>query len=52
MFNDWIDAWGSMEIKNPTREFTWFNNQQHRLWLCWTEFWSLHIWKVDIPLSI
>ena len=26
-FNDWINYWGLVELKNPTRSFTWVNNQ-------------------------
>jgi hypothetical protein len=27
LFNEWIDRWGLMEIKDPSRAFTWSNNQ-------------------------
>jgi hypothetical protein len=27
MFNDWINSWGLMEIKDPCKTFTWTNNQ-------------------------
>jgi hypothetical protein len=26
MFNDWIDSWGLIEIKDPIRVFSWSNN--------------------------
>jgi len=26
-FNDWINHWGLIELKNPTRSYTWTNNQ-------------------------
>lgn len=28
MFNDWIDIWALMDIKDPARGFTWTNNQK------------------------
>ena len=28
-FNDWINFWGMLEIKDPSRGFTWFNNQEN-----------------------
>ena len=28
-FNDWINSWGLLEIKDPSRGFTWFNNQEN-----------------------
>ncbi|KAG2607555.1 hypothetical protein PVAP13_4NG257233 [Panicum virgatum] len=27
-FNEWIEHWGLIEIKNPNRAFTWTNNQE------------------------
>lgn len=27
-FNDWIHTWGLVELKNPSRTHTWFNNQE------------------------
>ena len=27
LFNNWINHWGLMELKNPTRSYTWTNNQ-------------------------
>ena len=27
-FNEWINHWSLMEIKNPTRAYTWTNNQE------------------------
>ena len=29
LFNNWINHWGLMELKNPTRSYTWTNNQDH-----------------------
>jgi hypothetical protein len=26
-FNEWINTWGLMEIRDPSRSFTWSNNQ-------------------------
>ena len=26
-FNDWINRWGLLELKNSSRSYTWFNNQ-------------------------
>jgi hypothetical protein len=28
-FNNWINAYGLLEIRNPSRSFTWFNNQDN-----------------------
>ena len=28
-FNKWINHWGLIEFKNPTRAYTWTNNQEH-----------------------
>jgi len=27
-FNDWINRWGLIEIKNPAKTYTWFKNQE------------------------
>jgi hypothetical protein len=27
-FNGWIDKWGLVEIKDPSRSFSWSNNQR------------------------
>jgi hypothetical protein len=27
-FNDWINTWGLIEIRDPSRSFTWCNNQE------------------------
>ena len=27
-FNDWINRWGLIEFKNPSRTYTWTNNQE------------------------
>jgi hypothetical protein len=27
-FNGWIDKWDLMEIKDPSRSLSWFNNQR------------------------
>jgi hypothetical protein len=27
-FNEWINRWALIEISDPTRFFTWFNNQK------------------------
>jgi len=29
LFNDWVNQWGLIELKNPCRSFTWTNNQEH-----------------------
>ena len=29
IFNDWINKWGLIEIKDPRRVFSWSNNQEH-----------------------
>jgi hypothetical protein len=28
-FNDWINKWGLIEIKDPSTSFTWSNNQEN-----------------------
>jgi len=28
-FNEWINHWGLVELKNPNRSYTWSNNQEH-----------------------
>jgi hypothetical protein len=31
LFNEWIDRWRLMEIKDPSRSFTWSNNQMNHV---------------------
>jgi hypothetical protein len=28
VFNDWINCWSMIDIKDPCRSFTWSNNQE------------------------
>jgi hypothetical protein len=28
LFNNWINCWGLIEIKDPCKSFTWSNNQE------------------------
>jgi hypothetical protein len=28
LFNDWIDKWGLIDLKDPYRNYTWSNNQK------------------------
>jgi hypothetical protein len=27
-FNEWINCWGLLEVKDPSRAYTWSNNQE------------------------
>ena len=44
LFNDWINTWGLVELKNSTRSFSWSNNQNQPIMaaidkiFCSTEF--------------
>jgi hypothetical protein len=29
IFNDWINKFNLMELKNPSRQFSWANNQDN-----------------------
>jgi endonuclease/exonuclease/phosphatase family metal-dependent hydrolase len=31
LFNEWIDRWGLIDIKDPARTFTWSNNQEQHV---------------------
>jgi hypothetical protein len=33
LFNNWIDRWGLIDLKDPSRLYTWTNNQVNPLWL-------------------
>jgi endonuclease/exonuclease/phosphatase family metal-dependent hydrolase len=51
VFNEWIDKWGLIDIKDPTRPFTWSNNQEHPILATLDRVLVSVHWKVKYPLA-
>jgi hypothetical protein len=50
-FNDFINCWGLVELKDPTRSFTWFNNQDDPILEVLDRAMANVEWEGKYPLS-
>jgi hypothetical protein len=50
MFNDWINCWGLIEIKDPCRYFSWSNNQESPIMATLDRILVSTNWEVKYPL--
>jgi hypothetical protein len=50
-FNDWINTWGFIEIKDPSRSYTWSNNQEHPIMAILDRALVSTEWDAEYPLT-
>jgi hypothetical protein len=51
-FNEWISRWGLIDIKDPTRTFTWSNNQECPIMATLDRILMTVEWKAKYPLAM
>jgi hypothetical protein len=50
-FNDWINLWGLIEIKDPSRSYSWSNNQSSPVMATLDRILASVEWKSKYPLA-
>jgi hypothetical protein len=50
-FKEWINEWGLIEIKDPSRCFTWSNNQKCHVMVILDRVFSNMEWDAKYPMS-
>jgi hypothetical protein len=51
-FNNWIDCWGTIEIKYPSRSFSWSNNQSCPVMAVLDKVLIYIDWDAKFPLAM
>jgi hypothetical protein len=50
-FNDWIDRWALIDIKDPSMCFTWFNDQKVPIMATLDRILMTTHWEAKYPLA-
>jgi hypothetical protein len=50
-FNEWIDRWVLIDLKDPTRGFTWTNNQEKPIMATLDRILITTHWEAKYPLA-
>jgi hypothetical protein len=51
LFNHWINRWGMIYIKYPTRSFSWYNNQERAIMKTLDGILMSVDWEAKYPLD-
>ena len=51
LFNDWVNQWGLIELKNPCKSFTWTNNQESLVMAKIDRIFITTDWNSAFPLA-
>jgi hypothetical protein len=50
-FNEWINRWGLLDIKDPTRSYFWTNNQEKPIMVLLDRILVFVDWEAKFPLT-